>query len=32
MIERYLLEKAAEAYGQMISGKARFRVVLAVAS
>ncbi|MFZ0734623.1 MAG: zinc-binding dehydrogenase [Candidatus Sulfotelmatobacter sp.] len=28
MIERYPLEKAAEAYNQMISGKARFRVVL----
>jgi len=28
MIERYPLEKAAEAYQQMISGKARFRVVL----
>jgi D-arabinose 1-dehydrogenase-like Zn-dependent alcohol dehydrogenase len=28
MIERYSLEKAAEAYQQMISGKARFRVVL----
>ncbi len=28
MIERYPLEKAAEAYSQMISGKARFRVVL----
>ena len=28
MIERYPLEKAAEAYAQMISGKARFRVVL----
>lgn len=28
MIERYPLEKAADAYGQMISGKARFRVVL----
>ena len=27
-IERYPLEKAAEAYQQMISGKARFRVVL----
>jgi 2-desacetyl-2-hydroxyethyl bacteriochlorophyllide A dehydrogenase len=30
MIERYPLEKAAEAYEQMISGKARFRVVLTV--
>ena len=28
MIERYPLEKAAEGYNQMISGKARFRVVL----
>ena len=28
MIERYPLAKAAEAYEQMISGKARFRVVL----
>jgi D-arabinose 1-dehydrogenase-like Zn-dependent alcohol dehydrogenase len=28
MIERYPLEKAADAYQQMISGKARFRVVL----
>jgi D-arabinose 1-dehydrogenase-like Zn-dependent alcohol dehydrogenase len=28
MIERYPLEKAAEGYEQMISGKARFRVVL----
>lgn len=28
MIERYPLDKAAEAYTQMISGKARFRVVL----
>jgi len=28
MIERYPLEKAAEGYQQMISGKARFRVVL----
>jgi D-arabinose 1-dehydrogenase-like Zn-dependent alcohol dehydrogenase len=31
MIERYPLEKAAEAYKQMISGKARFRVVLTMA-
>jgi len=31
MIERYPLEKAAEAYDQMISGRARFRVVLTVA-
>src|SRR5207244_8824893 len=30
MIERYPLEKAAEAYEQMISGRARFRVVLGV--
>ncbi|MGA8154128.1 MAG: alcohol dehydrogenase [Terriglobales bacterium] len=28
MIERYSLEKAAEGYEQMMSGKARFRVVL----
>ena len=28
MIERFPLEKAAEAYQQMITGKARFRVVL----
>jgi len=28
MIDRYPLEKAAEAYDQMISGRARFRVVL----
>jgi D-arabinose 1-dehydrogenase-like Zn-dependent alcohol dehydrogenase len=28
MIEKYPLEKAAEAYEQMISGKVRFRVVL----
>ncbi len=28
MIERYPLEKAAEAYERMLSGKARFRVVL----
>jgi D-arabinose 1-dehydrogenase-like Zn-dependent alcohol dehydrogenase len=28
MIERYPLEKAADAYNQMITGKARFRVVL----
>jgi D-arabinose 1-dehydrogenase-like Zn-dependent alcohol dehydrogenase len=32
MIERYPLEDAADAYGQMISGRARFRVVLTVAS
>ncbi len=30
MIERYALEKAAEAYEQMISGRARFRVVLTI--
>jgi D-arabinose 1-dehydrogenase-like Zn-dependent alcohol dehydrogenase len=28
MIERYPLDKAADAYNQMMSGKARFRVVL----
>jgi len=28
MIEKYPLEKVADAYQQMISGKARFRVVL----
>jgi len=28
LIERYPLEKAAEAYERMMSGKARFRVVL----
>ena len=32
MIERYPLGKAADAYDQMISGRARFRVVLTVAS
>jgi D-arabinose 1-dehydrogenase-like Zn-dependent alcohol dehydrogenase len=32
MIERYPLEKAAEAYDQMISGRARFRVVLTIGS
>jgi D-arabinose 1-dehydrogenase-like Zn-dependent alcohol dehydrogenase len=32
MIERYPLEKAAEAYNQMITGKARFRAVLTIAS
>ena len=32
MIERYPLTKAAEAYDQMISGRARFRVVLTMAS
>jgi D-arabinose 1-dehydrogenase-like Zn-dependent alcohol dehydrogenase len=31
IIERYPLEKAAEAYQQMISGQARFRVVLTMA-
>jgi len=31
MIEKYPLEKAAEAYEQMISGRARFRVVLTMA-
>jgi D-arabinose 1-dehydrogenase-like Zn-dependent alcohol dehydrogenase len=30
MIEKFPLEKAAAAYEQMISGKARFRVVLAM--
>jgi D-arabinose 1-dehydrogenase-like Zn-dependent alcohol dehydrogenase len=30
MIERYPLEKASEAYRQMISGKARFRAVLTI--
>jgi alcohol dehydrogenase/propanol-preferring alcohol dehydrogenase len=30
MIERYPLERAAEAYERMMSGKARFRVVLAI--
>jgi D-arabinose 1-dehydrogenase-like Zn-dependent alcohol dehydrogenase len=30
MIEKYPLEKAAEGYQQMLSGKARFRVVLTV--
>jgi len=28
MIEKYPLEKVNEAYDQMISGRARFRVVL----
>lgn len=32
MIERYPLEKAAAAYNQMITGKARFRVVLTLGS
>src|SRR6266704_3272700 len=31
MIERYPLEKATDAYDQMISGRARFRVVLTMA-
>jgi D-arabinose 1-dehydrogenase-like Zn-dependent alcohol dehydrogenase len=30
MIEKYPLEKAAEAYGQMMSGRARFRAVLSM--
>ena len=32
MIETYPLEKAAEAFGQMVSGKAEFRVVLTALS
>jgi len=32
MLERYPLAKAADAYDQMISGRARFRAVLTVAS
>ena len=32
MIECYPLDKAAEAYDQMLSGRARFRVVLTIAS
>ena len=32
MIEKYPLEKATEAYEQMISGRARFRVVLTMGS
>jgi len=28
MVEAYPLERAAEAYARMLSGKARFRVVL----
>ena len=32
MIERYPLAKAAEAYDQMISGRARFRAVLTMSS
>jgi D-arabinose 1-dehydrogenase-like Zn-dependent alcohol dehydrogenase len=32
MIERYPLEKAAEAYQRMLSGNARFRVVLTMSS
>ena len=31
MIERYPLDKAAEAYDQMLGGRARFRVVLTIA-
>jgi D-arabinose 1-dehydrogenase-like Zn-dependent alcohol dehydrogenase len=31
MNEEYPLEKAAEGYERMMSGKARFRVVLAIA-
>jgi D-arabinose 1-dehydrogenase-like Zn-dependent alcohol dehydrogenase len=31
MIERYPVAKAAEAYEQMMNGKARFRVVLTMA-
>jgi D-arabinose 1-dehydrogenase-like Zn-dependent alcohol dehydrogenase len=31
MIEKYPLTKVAEAYDQMISGRARFRVVLTMA-
>ena len=30
MIERYALEKAAEAYEQMSGGRARFRMVLTI--
>jgi D-arabinose 1-dehydrogenase-like Zn-dependent alcohol dehydrogenase len=30
MIERYPLERAAEAYERMMSGKARFRVVIEI--
>jgi D-arabinose 1-dehydrogenase-like Zn-dependent alcohol dehydrogenase len=32
MIEKFPLEKAAEAYDQMISGRARFRVVLTMSA
>ena len=32
MNETYPLEKAAEAYARMMSGKARFRVVLTMGS
>jgi D-arabinose 1-dehydrogenase-like Zn-dependent alcohol dehydrogenase len=32
MIETYPLEKAAEAYARMLSGKAQFRVVLTMPS
>jgi D-arabinose 1-dehydrogenase-like Zn-dependent alcohol dehydrogenase len=31
MIEKFPLEKAAEAYDRMMSGKARFRAVLTMA-
>jgi D-arabinose 1-dehydrogenase-like Zn-dependent alcohol dehydrogenase len=30
MIEKFPLEKAAEAYARMMSGKAQFRVVLTI--
>jgi D-arabinose 1-dehydrogenase-like Zn-dependent alcohol dehydrogenase len=30
MIEKYPLEKAAEGYARMMSGKAEFRVVLTI--
>jgi D-arabinose 1-dehydrogenase-like Zn-dependent alcohol dehydrogenase len=32
MIERFPLEKAAEAYEHMLSGRARFRAVLTMAA
>ena len=32
MIERYPLERAADGYDQMLSGRARFRVVLTMTS
>jgi len=32
MIEGYPLDKAAQAYDQMLSGRARFRAVLTIAS